>query len=105
MMFWLSFKLRKRMQDLEIRAAYREELAQQQIERINSDVARLEADLREVRSTQNAQILARQSQGVGIAALLQEQIEPEETEEQKQMREDQKTLLAFLNRYQGDSDA
>lgn len=75
-----------------------------EIAHLRREISRLEADLREVRSTQNSQLIARQHEGVGIAALLQEQIEPELTEEEKRMQEEQKQFLSFLGRYQGDND-
>lgn len=76
-----------------------------QLRLLEKQCERLEADLREVRSTQNGMLAVRQQEGAGLAALLQEQIEPELTEEERRMQEEQKQFLSFLSKYQGDHDA
>lgn len=73
-------------------------------ERLERHIDRLESDLRELRSTVYAQIIATKAQGAGLASLLMEEVEPEETEEQKRLREEQQQFLSFLGKYQGDGD-
>lgn len=74
-------------------------------ERLERHIDRLEADLRELRSTVYAHIIAQKAPGAGLAGLLLEQVEPEETPEQKQMREEQEMFLGFLKRYESDGEA
>lgn len=76
----------------------------QERSRLHREIDRLEADLRELRSTVHAQIIANQHQGPGIGALLREVTEPEETEEEKAMKEEQEQFLKFLRGYEADAD-